>query len=615
MNAFLTELRRRNVFRVAAAYLVVGWLLIQVTSVAKPALHLPDWTDTLVFFLLALGLPVALLLAWAFEMTPEGMRPTQAAESPTGFRPLGGTDFVIIGLLAVVIAMTGFQLVTRPDSAPIEASSGEAIIQAPADASVAVLPFADLSPAGDQAYFGDGMAEEILNVLTRVDGLHVASRTSAFQFRGDTTGIPDIARALNVRHVVEGSVRKSGDQLRITAQLIDSEGDRHLWSDTFDRPLTAENVFAIQDDIANEIVQALSQALDLDGLESVAIESDTTDLDAYDLFLQAQAIFFARSSDNVLEGISLLERAVTVDPRFARAWALLAAFNSVTPSWIDTRDMDRDFIALAQDAADRATELNPALALPYSIRSNLLAASADWEAAMAQANAAVEREPETANAWYFRGGISLDVGQFDAAAADYQTCLDIDPAYHICRRYLAFAELYRGNTRRATELFAEGMVAGQESLLSVVAPAYFALGNDQAGLYFIAYMTAVADTPHLTEALYRYYTDLDATDAELEAMSRQSYVALHGSLEGYQRVVFDFWVAGQTVYSHVELWSPLVPERFRTETRDRFSATRRQVFIDWGLPAYWRANGFPPQCRPIGADDFECGWIEDPDLP
>ncbi|MBL4619820.1 MAG: hypothetical protein JKX88_06965, partial [Marinicaulis sp.] len=262
MNKLLTELRRRNIFRVAGVYAVVGWILMQVAGTLENSLNLPDWFDSAITATLLIGFPIAVLLAWAFEMTPEGVKRTETIAEGESVTVKTGRklDVAILGGLVLVGVMIGWQML-RPVPAPSNTTDiGEQTISA---ASIAVLPFSDLSPNGDQEYFSDGMAEEILNVLVKVTGLNVASRTSSFGFKGqEALGIPFIAEKLNVRHVLEGSVRKSGETIRITAQLIDAQTDQHLWSETFDRTLTTENIFAIQDEIANAIVDRLGIVID-----------------------------------------------------------------------------------------------------------------------------------------------------------------------------------------------------------------------------------------------------------------------------------------------------------------------------------------------------------------
>ena len=373
LGTLFTELKRRNIFRVAGVYAVVGWILMQVVAVMTPALHLPDWVDSFFAVALIIGFPIAVLFAWAFEMTPDGVKRTEVVAEDDSITGQTGRklDYTIVGGLVLVAALVmGNRLMPQKISAPevIVQERTEQIGEAIEDASIAVLPFADLSPSSDQEYFSDGIAEEILNVLVRVDNLKVASRTSAFGFKGqEALGIPTIAERLKVRHVLEGSVRKSGETLRITAQLIDASNDKHLWSQTYDRKLTAENIFAIQDEIANEIVRQLGIVMDgSEGSESgeadapiVSVKADTKNLNAYELYLQAHSKFLSR--DDLKGSMALFEQAVEADPDFARAWAGLAAVYSVAPSW---NVNDKDYFYLATQSAQKAITLNPNLSMP-----------------------------------------------------------------------------------------------------------------------------------------------------------------------------------------------------------------------------------------------------------
>ncbi len=220
-----------------------------------------------------------------------------------------------------------------------------------------MLPFVNMSADPEQEYFSDGISEEILNVLVRVDGLKVASRTSSFTYKGENLDIPEIARQLKVGNIVEGSVRKSGNRVRITAQLIDTRDDRHLWSDTFDRELT--DIFAIQDEIANAIVDALKSELNI-GLGAVKVESATDNLDAYDLYLKARGMFIARQNLDVAN--QLFEQATQLDPEFALAWEGLAASQWVSTDWLTGDGIDHRQLAVV--AADKALALDKAFRCP-----------------------------------------------------------------------------------------------------------------------------------------------------------------------------------------------------------------------------------------------------------
>ncbi len=249
--SLIAELKRRNVFRVGVAYAIVGWLLLEVASVVLPALHLPDWALTLLVVFVVAGFPLALILAWAFEMTPEGIRretdvdPAESVRHSTGRK----LDFAIIGLLAIAVAYFAFR-----GGDPISPTGSTGQVK-----TIAVLPFADMSGDPEQEFFSDGISEELLNVLAKVKGLQVTSRTSAFAFKGTNTSIPEIAEKLGVEHVLEGSVRMAGDRVRITTQLIEVSTDSHLWSESYDRNLS--DIFAVQDEIAAKVGEALKVAL------------------------------------------------------------------------------------------------------------------------------------------------------------------------------------------------------------------------------------------------------------------------------------------------------------------------------------------------------------------
>ncbi len=230
MGNLFSELKRRNVVRVGIAYLVISWVLIEVSDTIAPMMALPDWAPRLVLFVLIIGLPVALFLSWAYELTPEGVKKTHEVDADASITHSTGRklDRMIIGALVVAVAFLVYDRTSGPP-APTAPPAVEAEPTAEGPKTIAVLPFADMSPDQSQEYFADGISEELLNVLVRVEGLRVSSRTSSFSFKGKDTPIPEIAAALNVDHILEGSVRSQGNRVRITAQLIDVKTDSHLW--------------------------------------------------------------------------------------------------------------------------------------------------------------------------------------------------------------------------------------------------------------------------------------------------------------------------------------------------------------------------------------------------
>jgi TolB-like protein len=315
-----TEFKRRKVFRVAAVYAATAFVVLQAADLTLPRLGVPEWAMSLIVVLLALSFPVAIVLAWALELTPDGVRVTRGATAETGDQPppalLGGRT---IGVVALLLALgiglgAGLFLAPRTAAEPGDAGRADAAPDAAPDRSVAVLPFADFSPDGGQQWFADGLAEEILNALARLPDVRVASRTGSFQFRDHAGDVKAIADSLGVAHLLEGSVRRTGDQVRITAQLIRADDDAHLWSQNFDRD--AADVIRVQEEIAYEIARTLQTALDPEalarmvaaGTNSVAaheallrsrhLETRAAELEDWDLMLQSyEAIEEARSPE------------------------------------------------------------------------------------------------------------------------------------------------------------------------------------------------------------------------------------------------------------------------------------------------------------------------------
>jgi len=306
--SFVRELKRRNVFRVGGAYLIIAWLLLQVSDTLVPALNLPDWFQSGVALLLILGFPLALFFAWAFELTPDGLKKEKDIERSESITPVTGRklDFVIIGLLTAALGYFAYDKFVASPPAPQDSIN-----------SIAVMPFINMSSDPEQEYLSDGLSEELLNLLAKIPELRVAARTSSFSFRDQNLEIPEIAERLNVAHVLEGSVRKAGNQIRITAQLIKADDGFHIWSATYDREL--ENIFAIQDEIAAAVVDELK--ITLLGEQPRATE---TNPEAYTLYLQGRHIGRQRGNEQMYrQAEKLLTQSLEIDSDFAPAWTEL----------------------------------------------------------------------------------------------------------------------------------------------------------------------------------------------------------------------------------------------------------------------------------------------------
>ena len=332
MRGFIEELRYRNVFRVAIAYIIAGWLIAQATDLAADAFDAPDWVMKMLIVVLLIGLPIALFLAWAYELTPEGVKKAKDLPEDVPKDPRSKSRLNRATLIALVIAVAwlGWDKLQRPAAEPAAettaGTSAEVAAEA-SDKSIAVLPFVNMSSDEEQAWFSDGLTEEILNALARTPDLLVAARTSSFKYKDSNEDIPTIARALGVAHVLEGSVRSARDRLRVTAQLIRASDGFHLWSQTYDRQ--PEDVIAIQEDIAVEIATALETAMDPEALARM-VSSGTNSVPAFNAYLEGLAIDSGTLSTgdaySFLLARDAYKRAIELDPKFSSAYWELAQF-------------------------------------------------------------------------------------------------------------------------------------------------------------------------------------------------------------------------------------------------------------------------------------------------
>lgn len=617
--SLISEFKRRNVFRVTAAYLVIGWLVLQVSDILLDFTGAPEWVGKTIIALLMLGLVLTIVLTWVFEITPEGIRrddgKIHAGDSARAQR----LNLLTILAAVMVAAMFVWQQ-TRPPAQPTAANeeiaasatkdainagqSDDSLPTGVSAASIAVLPFVDLSPAGDQEYFSDGIAEEILNLLTRVGGLKVASRTSAFGFKGqEALGMPLIAEKLKVRHVLEGSVRKSGNMVRITAQIIDAAADQHLWSKTYDRELTTDNIFTIQDEIANAIVEQLAGMIGggADKID-VGVKADTQDLDAYELYLEARALFERRNSMTLPVIIEKLESAVAIDPEFARAWEKLAASYSVAPSW---NVRDRDYIALSNEAAKKAIELRPDLALPYAVLGSNLTEHppAQFELALDYFAQALQRDPNDTTAILWQSEDYVATGFFEKAEQGLRRCLTLDPDYMLCKAWLAKTQFYMGNTETAMALVAEAVTAGSRALSYDYIFGYVQAGKFDLARWALARHVSQFDIMQgRSELIFRALTEEDFDFESGAAEYEIQYEAIHGS--SYDAAdpasfVFKKYADLTANLTHSLWWN-------RMDSEFLESPHRKRLIREAGIYDFWKSQGFPPQCRAIGDDDFEC---------
>ncbi len=428
--SLFNELKRRNVIRVGFAYAVTAWVIAQVTDLALESFGSPDWVMKTLLFLMLIGFLIALFIAWAYELTPEGIKRADEVDASQSITQQTGRKLdrlvIVVLLLAVGTLFTeryffddevveqAVEQTTQTEIIEPEPSKTEEI-------SVAVLPFVNMSSDPEQEYFSDGISEEILNVLTRIPNLKVAARTSSFQFKGKNLDIADIGKQLKVNHVLEGSVRKAGNTLRITAQLIEVDNGFHLWSATFDRKL--EDVFAIQDEIAAAIAQELRTRLSTElNQPTLAI-----DFDAYELYLKGRGLVARRREAELFEGIEVLKEALQIEPEYAPAMATLAKAYVVLP-WFSNRIPSAEAREHARQWSTRALEIEAnnveALAVLAMVYFQI---DLNPEAALTLLNRAVEINPGNVAANNFLGDIYMRIGDLDNAMKYESRAAELDP--------------------------------------------------------------------------------------------------------------------------------------------------------------------------------------------
>ncbi|MCO4812922.1 MAG: tetratricopeptide repeat protein [Gammaproteobacteria bacterium] len=594
------ELKRRNVIRIAILYMVSSWVLLQLADVLTSLLNAPESAGTIVVMLLILGFFPALIFAWVYEMTPDGLKRESDVDRSQSETPATGKKINTVIIVLLVVAIGGLiadRLVpeTSVTEDPILAESREAPID---DLSIAVLPFADLSPAGDQEYFTDGLSEELLNLLVRVDDLHVASRTSSFAYRGSTLSIPEISKALRVGHILEGSVRKDGDRIRITAQLIEADTDRHLWSENFDRELV--DIFAIQDEIANAIVEALTGKLGVGAERTISVEAATENVDAYEMYLTARELFLRRAE--LPESIRLFRRAIELDPSFARAWEGLAAVEAVGNDWIPD---GIDHYPLAREAAEKALALNPDLSMPLAVLGALATeADHDFLRGIEYFDAALEKDPKNTTAWLWLGIRQNSAGFFAEAIESLRNCLSIDPGYLNCRQHLAHTYLVMGDPDTALKLNDVAMENVFDSISEAFIPEYVRRGHRNLAIRIADNRLGSIGAPaiEIIRAVENPGGDNSAGYARLKDWENRtrSGVTIAQAIP-YSWVYFGVWdeIADNPATYTYMYWHPDGDEFRKTDVA-------KVAMRESGILAYWQARGFPPQCKPVGDDDFEC---------
>jgi len=465
MGQLFDELKRRNVLRVAIVYIVTAWLLLQVADVVLNNIEAPDWLFRAILLLVALGFPFALIFAWAFELTPEGLKREHEVDRSESITHVTGRklDFIIMAVMALALvyfAYDEFVLDLTGDEPAVTATTQPADLDRSerSELSIAVLPFVNMSSDPEQEYFSDGISEELLNMLAQLPDLRVAARTSSFQFKGMNPDIAKIADTLNVAHILEGSVRKSGTKLRITAQLIKADDGFHLWSSSYDREL--DDIFAVQNEIAAAISEALKVKLALDvasGTVQRPAVIQAANTQAYEAYLRGRRLIHRRGRESLEDAVRHLERSLRLDERFAPAHAHLGIATSLlleSPATYGELSLE-EVRQRAIPHFERALELKPNLAEAYGGLALLTMNSGDLTSAIEYAHRALELNPSYIDAmnWLYLALASL--GEYQEQEAVFERILSIDPLSIIGRLNYASWLANRHEIERSHEVAAE----------------------------------------------------------------------------------------------------------------------------------------------------------------
>jgi TolB-like protein/Tfp pilus assembly protein PilF len=534
--ALLAELKRRRVFRALAAYAIVAFAVLQVVEPVMHGLRLPDWTLSFVVVALGVGLPIVLVLAWIFDVGPGGIERTGAMDGEAGSRL---TVRRVALLLAAVGGLAAAPLIAWHFAKAREAApSTSSEVRTPAGASVAVLPFVNLSRDKDDEYFSDGITEEVINALANVEGVRVVSRTSAFAYKGKNLSIRKIGEELAVSTVLEGSVRREGNDLRIVAQLINATDGYHLWSKTYDRQM--RSVFALEDELARSIAAALRpQLLKGSGGNAPLVQRPTESAEAHDLYLRGRHFWNKRTVDDLNRAMGLFEKALEVDPNYALAHSGIADCYVLLGEYGAGR---ADGIVKARTEARKALELDGTLAEARATLGLIAFHDYDWKAAEAEFKRAIELRSGYATAHHWYALLLTVLGRFPEAQAEAERAVQLDPASLIVNNMVGVVFYNSRDFGRAIEAFRRTLELDPTfvSAKQFLACAYVAAGKYSEGL---AELDSVKGAPLETLAIRawvltytgdkpgaaRLVSELDER-ARLEKTHPAILAALHGQL-------------------------------------------------------------------------------------
>lgn len=603
MGQFFEELKRRNVVRVAVAYLISFWVMIQVADIVFSAFQMPEWTITFIVVLLALGFIPVLIFSWVYELTPEGFKKDKDVvhDEPITRQTTRKLDIAVIILLVIAIGLMGVQQILLPKS-----RSDVRPTVANGEKSIAVLPFLDLSQEGDQEYFADGIAEELLNVLAKVDGLKVASRTASFQYRNQDQNIKQIGKELGVNTLLEGSVRTSGNLVRITAQLTDVNDGYNLWSETYDRELN--DIFVLQDEITSAIVKALRITLSHRSDSEMVSLTATENVEAYKLYLRGRHLWRRRQTDSIHRSIELFKEAVGLDPTFARAWSNLAAAYWILPGYDTSVDVDT-YSLLAESAAEQALMLDSTLAESHAVIAQIKNSNFQWIDAEAAYRAAIEADPTDSTTHHWYALFLMETGRLNKALQQAEKAYELDPLNAAVAGAVGFAHHFLGHNDQARTSYQTskelGWGARADTALGVL---NLRLGNETVGA-------------ELLRSSFTYYgVPIDWVDAFVDAYKNgeahpaasTAILALvdSGDFLPVQAFAFHALMGSERTFEIADMLlsasGPGLGSIWQLEAASlRRDPRMADLVRKLGLLPVWQKYGWPDACQPAG-DSLIC---------
>jgi len=571
-KSFFAELKRRNVYKVAVAYAVVAWLLIQAASILLPTFEAPPWVMKVLVLVMVLGFPAALIFSWAFEITPEGIKLESEIEPNKSIKRRTGRKIVAVTIALAVVAagLFVYQLVRSDRRQGVEGGApatpqSEGLAGArPSipEKSIAVLPFDNLSRDPDNAYFCEGVQDEILTRLAKVADLKVISRTSTQHFKSTPDNLPQIAKQLGVAHILEGSVQKAADQVRVNVQLINAMTDAHLWADTYDRKLT--DIFAVETEIAKTIAEALQAKLT--GLEKTSMaKTPTVNPEAYELYLKGRFFWNKRTGDDLRKSIEYLKQAIAKDPGYALAYAALADSYGLLRFYGGASPAES--VVPAEAAAKKALELDDSLAEAHASLGLIATEELEVNRGVNELERAIQLNPNYATAHHWLGLALATLRQSDRSVGELKRALELDPLSMIINADLSIIYLYAGRydaaeaqARKTLEIDSRSFVAHyylgaalqltsrlKEAIpefqkavelnndpysIAMLAQAYARSGQTDEARKLLAHLNEMAKSGEVPEyALALVYTSLGEKERAIEALE-------HGFAGGNKSYLF-----------------------------------------------------------------------------